>query len=68
MRRQRNMFQTEEQDKTLGKNPSEKEISNLHNKAFKAMVIKMSTKLGKRIEEHSKNFKELENIKRTNES
>ena len=38
------------------------EISNLPNKEFKVMVIKMLTELGIRIEEHNKNFnKEKEN-------
>ena len=41
------------------------EISSLPNKEFKAMVIKMFTEPGERIEEHSGNFnKELENIKK----
>ena len=41
------------------------ERSSLPDKEFKAMVIKMLTKLDKRTEEHSENFnKELENIKK----
>ena len=47
-----------EQDKTAGKNPNETEISNLPDKEFKAMVIKMLTELGGK-----QNNKELESIK-----
>ena len=32
------------------------EISNLPDKEFKVMVIKMLTELGRRREEHSENF------------
>ena len=40
------------------------DIGNLPEKEFKALVIRMLTELGKRIDEHSENFnKELENIK-----
>lgn len=41
------------QDKTSGKNINEKEISNLHDKEFKVMVIKMITELGRRMDEQS---------------
>ena len=59
------MFQVKEQDKTAEKNLNEMEISNLPDKEFKEMVIKMLTKLGRRMEEHSENFnKELENIRK----
>ena len=38
------------------------EISNLPDKEFKIMFVKMLTKLGSRMEEHRKNFnRELEN-------
>ena len=41
-------------------------ISNVPNKEFNVMVIKMLTRLRRRIDEHSENFnKELENIKKT---
>ena len=56
MRRQKNMFQMKEQDKTPEKNPTETETNNLPDKEFKAIVIKMLTELGKRIDEHSENF------------
>ena len=42
------------------KTTNETEISNLPDKEFKALVIKMLTELGKRIDEHNENFnKEL---------
>ena len=41
------------------------EIGNLPDKDFRAVVTKILTEFGKRIEEHSENFvKELENIKK----
>ena len=58
------MFQTE-QDKTSGKNLSEWEISNLPDKEFKVIGIKMLTELRRRMDEHSENFnKEIENIRK----
>lgn len=33
-----------------------KQISNLPDKEFKVMVIKMITELGRRTDEHSENF------------
>ena len=49
-----------EQNKTSGNN--EIEVSYLHDKEFKVMVIKMLTKLGRRIDECSENVnKGLEN-------
>ena len=56
MRRQRNRFQMKEQDKTSEKELSETEISNLPNKEFKVMVIKILIGLGKRIDKLSENF------------
>ena len=35
---------------------NELEISNLPNKTFKVMIIKMLTKLGRRMDEHSENL------------
>ena len=66
MRRQRNIFQMKEQDITSEKELKEVEISNLSNKGLKVIIIiKMLTELGRRMDEHSKNFnKELENIKK----
>ena len=54
-----------EKDKPSGKNLNEIEISKLPDKVFKVMVIKMITKLRRRMEEHRKNFnKEFENIRK----
>ena len=55
MRKQRNMFQTKEQDKTSEKELIKTEISNLPDKEFKVVTIKMLTDLG-RMDEHSENF------------
>ena len=41
MRQQRNMFQTKEQDKTSEEELSKVEISNLPDKEFKVMTIKI---------------------------
>ena len=48
------MFQTKEQDKTPEEELSEMEISNLCNKDFKVMIIKMFKELWRRLHEHSK--------------
>ena len=41
------------------------EISNLPDKEFKVIIIKMLNKLGRRMDEHSEKFnKDLENIKK----
>ena len=65
MRRLRNTFQTKEQNKTSEKELNEIEISHLPDKGFKVIAIKMLSKLGRRMDEHSKNFKkEIENIQR----
>ena len=59
------MFQMKEQYKTSEKEVNEVEISNLPNKEFKVMIIKIPSELRKRMNEHSENFnKELEHIKR----
>ena len=56
---QRNCCQLKEPKKHSEKN-NEIERNNLPDKEFKALVIKMFTELGKRIDVHSKNFnKEL---------
>ena len=63
MRRQRNLFQLKEQEKTPEKTTTETE--NLPDKEFKALAVRMLTKLRKRVDEHSGNFnKELENVKK----
>ena len=60
MRRQGNMFQIREEDKSSEKELNKIEIKNLLDKEYK-----LFTDLGRRIDEHSENFnKELENIKK----
>ena len=45
------------------------EISNLPNKDFKEMIIKLLSELRRRMDEHSANFnKELKNIKNQTET
>ena len=54
-----------EQDKSTGVQLSEVEISNLSNKEFKVMIIKMLIEFGRKTDEHSENFnKEIENIRK----
>ena len=54
-----------EQDKASGKELNEMEISNLPDKEFKVIVIKMLTKLRRIMDEHSENFKKgTDNIKK----
>lgn len=50
-----------EQDKLPEKkSPNKMEISNLINKEFKVMIIKVFRKFGRRMQKHSENFnKEL---------
>lgn len=65
MRRQRNLFQTKEQGKSPEKDLNETKISNIPDKQFKVMTIKMLLELGRRMDEHNENFnKETENIRR----
>ena len=65
MKKQRNGSQLKEQEKTPAKINNKTEINDLPDKEFKALVIKMSSELGKRIDIHSENFnKEPENIKK----
>ena len=49
MRQQMPMFQTKEQDK-IPEELSKVQISNLPNKEFKVMIIKMFKELGRRID------------------
>ena len=51
------MFQMKEQDKTSEKELNKEEVSNLSNKEFKVIIIKMFNKLRRRMGEHSENFK-----------
>ena len=50
MKRQINIFQMKELDKTPEKQLNEVEISILTNKEFKVMIIKMLNKQGRRYE------------------
>ena len=53
-------------EKSWKKTTNETEINNLWDKEPKTLVIRILTKVGKRIEEHSEDFNEkLENLKRT---
>lgn len=64
MKKRKNMFQMKEQDKAGGRGSlNQTEISKLYNKGFKVMLINVLTELGRRLDEHSKNFhEEMENI------
>ena len=65
MRRQRDMFQIREQDKSSEQELNETERNNLPDKEYKLIVIKVLTDLGRRIDECSENFnKELENMEK----
>lgn len=64
MRTQRNIFQTKEQNKTPEKKLNEMETSNMPDKEFKTMILKMLNEL-ERIDELIESFnKEIENIKK----
>ena len=53
------------QGKSPERNLNEKVISNLHDKEFKVIVIKMFTDLQRRMDEYSKNFnKKIGNIRK----
>ena len=59
------MFQMKEQDKISEKDLNHTEIRYLPDKELKVMVIKMLTKLERRMDEHNENSnKELENIRK----
>ena len=69
MRRQRNMSQMKEQNKTLEKQLNKMEISNLLDAKLKTLVIRMINELRGRVNELSENFnKEIRNIKTESES
>lgn len=54
MRKQRNMFQMKEQDKSSGKHLNDTKISNLLGKEFKGMITKMLTELERKKDKHMK--------------
>ena len=65
MRWQKNMFQKKEQDKTHEKELGEMEISNLLDKTFKIIIIKMLNELRRQNKKNKIGFffnKGLENI------
>ena len=64
MRQQRNMLQMKEQDKTPEEELNEVEISNLLDKEFKVMILKMLKELRRRMDEHNEVNKESEDIKK----
>ena len=53
MRRQRNLSQVKEQDKATARDLSEMDISNMPNGVFKTIIIKILTRLEKRMEDIS---------------
>ena len=64
MKRQRNTFQTKEQDKTSEKEQNKIGISKLPDKEFKVILIHLLTKLGKRMGEVSENFNKFNKIEK----
>ena len=65
MKKQSNIFQTKEQNKTSEKSLNEMKTSNLPDKKFKVMVIKILSELGKGKDEYSGTFnKEMEKIRK----
>ena len=59
----KNISQINEQEKSLEKKKKEMEISNMPDKEFKEMIIRISTKLERWIEELRENLnKELKGI------
>ena len=64
MRRQRNMIQTKEQDKTSEKELNKAEINSVPDKEFKVMNIKMLNELWRIMDKHSENFNRVRKYKR----
>lgn len=65
MKKQRTCSQLKQQEKNPGEKKNKTEINNLPDKEFKALIIKMSTELQKRINIHTEIFnKEPEHIKK----
>lgn len=67
MKRQRNMFQIEEHDRTSGKDLNNAKESNLSEKEFKVMVIKMLMELGGRVVNTVRTSTELESTRKDQE-
>ena len=69
MRKQRNMLQIKQQEKTQENKLNEMEASNLPKKEFKIMVIRMLNELRGRMDEHNENFnRETVSIKKNIET
>ena len=69
MRLQRNTFQVQEQNKAPEEEIGDIKLSNLLNKKFMIMIIKILNKLQGRMDGHRENFnKKLENIKNQTEA
>ena len=65
MRKQKTMSQMREQDKIIAKDLNKMEISNMPDREFQVMVIKILTGLEKTVEDLSETLnKEIENIKK----
>lgn len=63
MKKQRNIFQTKEQTKSLETDFNKMKISDLHGTEFKLLKIKNLTDVRKEMHEQNYNFhKEIENI------
>ena len=61
MKRQRAMYHMKEQDKNPDKQLNEVDISNLQEKEFRIMRVKMIQDLGKRMETKIEKMKEMFN-------
>ena len=61
MKRQRAMYHMKEQDKNPDKQLNEVDISNLQEKEFRIMRVKMIQDLGKRMETKVEKMKEMFN-------
>lgn len=56
---QRNKYQMKEQGKTPEEELNEVELSNLSNKEFRVMILKMKKELGRRLDEQSEKLAEI---------
>ena len=61
------MFQMKEQDKSPEEELSEVEISNLPDKVFKVMIIKMFKELWKRLNEQSEKLEIFNRVRKYKE-
>ena len=56
MWKQWNVLQTKKQDKILDEKPNEVDISNLPDKEFNVMIIKILIELDRSVDEYYENF------------